>query len=318
MEKIFVSHRIDIKSELLQSELYMPVRCGAVYDDSVDAKIIGDNSGINISEKRLLLGELTVQYWAWKNCDLDYYGLCHYRRYLSFAEKNSDLDVFNMIPEPAITAHLVKKHHLEDEKKIRNIVTANDLIFLKGSDVKKMCVKGGYPQTVRELWDAHHNLFIDKKYIDILFDLIRENNPNYYQSAKDYFASDIHYGFNCFVMKKELFNRLCEFQFPILFELEPRIVAENYTGMMERILGYLGEMMYGIFIYHLINVEKRKYREFPVVFFMSTTKVNNKLDYYIRWIREYWRVFVSKKTLKLLPRGSKRREFFKKFATRKK
>ncbi|MCL2520879.1 MAG: DUF4422 domain-containing protein, partial [Spirochaetaceae bacterium] len=83
--KIFVSHRIDLDSEVIDNPLFVPVRCGAVYDKRENKPdIIGDDTGDNISEKRLSYNELTVMYWAWKNVKADYYGLCHYRRYFSF------------------------------------------------------------------------------------------------------------------------------------------------------------------------------------------------------------------------------------------
>ena len=84
--KIFVSHRIDLDSETIDNPLYIPVRCGAVYDERENVTMLGDDTGDNISEKRMTYNELTVQYWAWKNVKADYYGLCHYRRYLSFSK----------------------------------------------------------------------------------------------------------------------------------------------------------------------------------------------------------------------------------------
>ena len=85
--KIFVSHRIDLDSEIIDNPLFIPVRCGAVYDKRENITMLGDNTGDNISEKRNSFCELTVQYWAWKNIKADYYGLCHYRRYFSFADE---------------------------------------------------------------------------------------------------------------------------------------------------------------------------------------------------------------------------------------
>ena len=84
--KIFVSHRIDLDSETIDNPLYVNVRCGAVFDKRENVDMLGDDTGDNISEKRDSFCELTVMYWAWKNVKADYYGLCHYRRYLSFAE----------------------------------------------------------------------------------------------------------------------------------------------------------------------------------------------------------------------------------------
>lgn len=80
--KIFVSRRIDTNSTLINNPLYFPVRCGAVFDNSGSPAYAGDNTGDNISDRRNSFCEFTVQYWAWKNVKADYYGLCHYRRYL--------------------------------------------------------------------------------------------------------------------------------------------------------------------------------------------------------------------------------------------
>ena len=58
--KIFVSHRIDIDSKVLNNPLFIPVRCGAVFDKRKNVSMIGDNIGDNISEKRMSFNELTV------------------------------------------------------------------------------------------------------------------------------------------------------------------------------------------------------------------------------------------------------------------
>ena len=64
---------------VVDNPLYVPVRCGAALDENDKGNaIMGDNTGDNISEKRISFCEYTVQYWAWKNYDADYYGLCHY------------------------------------------------------------------------------------------------------------------------------------------------------------------------------------------------------------------------------------------------
>lgn len=59
--QIFVSHRIDINSELIDNPIYIPVRCGAVFDKQNPMNILGDNTGDNISEKRMSFCEFTVQ-----------------------------------------------------------------------------------------------------------------------------------------------------------------------------------------------------------------------------------------------------------------
>ena len=116
---IFVSHRIDKPCYTPKSSIYHPMRCGAVYDES-NSTIPGDNTGENISAKRMQYCELTVQYWAWKNYQADYYGLCHYRRYFSFSDTIFQQKRFNVIEDNSIEASLVK-YSLIDEKKISRL-----------------------------------------------------------------------------------------------------------------------------------------------------------------------------------------------------
>lgn len=314
--KIYVSHRIDVDSVILKDDIYCPVRCGAVFDkrnNDSSNNICGDDTGANISKKRNMYGELTVQYWAWKNQDVDYYGLCHYRRYLSFADtKRMKKNCFDMVSEVAITSENVKKHRLNDNTLILENLAEYRMIVGKGAFVGNIEVKGGKPSTVRELWEAHDGIFIEKKYIARLFDRIRTMRPEYLQYARDYFDSDTHYGFNCFVMDKELFNGLCEFQFPILFSLEQEVVKENYSGMMVRTLGYLGEMLYGIYVYATIQNKNVKVGEKNIVLFMTTTKVHGKKDYCLRWLKTNTRNYLADNSLRLLPRGSRRRRAVKK------
>ena len=65
---IFVSRRIDVNIMAVDNPLYRPMRCGAVFDTARNSAYAGDNTGNNISNKRLSYCELTVQYWAWKKC----------------------------------------------------------------------------------------------------------------------------------------------------------------------------------------------------------------------------------------------------------
>ena len=90
--KIFSTQRIDKKSELFDCDTIIPVRCGAIFDKSFQSEIPGDDSGENISAKRLSFCELTTQFWAYKNVEADYYGFCHYRRYFSFAKERFPTD----------------------------------------------------------------------------------------------------------------------------------------------------------------------------------------------------------------------------------
>ena len=57
--KIFVSNRIDLDAEQIDNSLFIPVRCGAVFDEK-HSDMLGDDTGDNISNKRETFNEFTV------------------------------------------------------------------------------------------------------------------------------------------------------------------------------------------------------------------------------------------------------------------
>ena len=67
-------------------KLYLPVQVGASGKNSIGYQ--RDDEGENISEKNPYYCELTGLYWAWKNLDVEYIGLCHYRRYFTLSKKH--------------------------------------------------------------------------------------------------------------------------------------------------------------------------------------------------------------------------------------
>lgn len=115
---IFVSHRIDVESTLPNNEVFVPVKCGAVYAENLSG-ILGDNTGDNISEKRLSFNEFTVQYWVWKNRKADYIGLCHYRRYLNFSAKEFHENHLSQVQEAVLDPLTCNKFALNSEEQIK-------------------------------------------------------------------------------------------------------------------------------------------------------------------------------------------------------
>lgn len=309
--KIFVSHRIDIDSELINNPIYVPVRCGAVFDNKNPMNILGDDTGDNISEKRMSFCEFTVQYWAWKNVEADYYGLCHYRRFLSFSEKKFKTDAFNMIYVPALMPGNKKKYGLLNEENMRDLISKCDIVTSEYAEVSQIPTPKGRVKTVKELWEAHDNLFVEKSTIDLMFKLIQKHAPEYSASAKEYFQGNRHRGFNCYVMKKELFQRLCEFQFPIMFEIERMVDMSGYDQTMKRTPGFVGEMLYGIFVYHVANYEMVKIKELQLVFFKDTEKVKKIVQRIRGYIYVQLDVILRKIMDPVFPIGSERREKMK-------
>lgn len=309
--KIFVSHRIDIDSELIDNPLYVPVRCGAVFDEENRMGIAGDDSGDHISERRMTFCEFTVQYWAWKNVKADYYGLCHYRRYLSFSEKHYKTDEFTMVHEPMLLPAEKRKFGLLDNATMEALITQYDIITSEYADVARIPAPTGKADTVRQWWDAHDDVYFEKSSVNLLFELIDQMAPEYSDSAREYFSGNRHRGSNCYIMRQELFERLCQLQLPIMFELERQLDTTGYSQTMLRTPAFIGEMLYGIFLYHVTTRERWRVRELQLVFFQNTEKLRGRGDLIVRRLWRWADLFLRAVVDPLCPKGSRRREVLK-------
>ncbi|USF26369.1 hypothetical protein N510_001297 [Firmicutes bacterium ASF500] len=265
--KIFVSHRIDLDSETIDNPLYIPVRCGAVFDEREDVTMLGDDTGDNISEKRLSFCEMTVQYWAWKNVKADYYGLCHYRRFFNFSKHKYLKDEYGVVLEEQLDADAEIIYGFR-EKTMRSVIERYDLII---PDSIRISSLPEHPKSMWEHWDQVKYLHLED--LQALLDVISRLQPEYYQSAQQYLDGDQAYFFNLCIMNSALFNRYCEWLFPILSELEQIIDIENYTAEGQRTIGHLAERLLGIYILYLRqNVRDIRIKELQPVLFRNTKK----------------------------------------------
>ncbi|NCE65306.1 DUF4422 domain-containing protein [Pseudoflavonifractor sp. 524-17] len=259
--KIFVSHRIDLDSETIDNPLYIPVRCGAVYDEREGITMLGDDTGDNISEKRLSFCELTVLYWAWKNIKADYYGLCHYRRYFSFSDEKLKEDIWGNINFDFIDDNAIEK--LENhEGKMRDIITKNDMI-ISAPFVDKKSVYVQYEHT-----PALHINDLDK-----CLKIIEKYYPKYADSSRKYIFGKNLYPCSMFIMNAKLFDEYCTFLFGVLEKFNEKKNYENYGQEAFRTCGHLGERLLGIFyIYHCKKEEKLKFRILQRSIFWNTER----------------------------------------------
>ncbi|MGM9579679.1 MAG: DUF4422 domain-containing protein [Anaerovibrio sp.] len=269
--KLFISHRIDRNSPIIVNNIFTPIYCGATYKvDRWSKGIIGDNTGDNISSKRESFCEFTVQYWAWKNVNIDYYGLCHYRRYFSLNAINAKKNEQNQIYLPFITSGIIKKFNISNEDILRKMCEEYDAIFPEPAYVENITSMGANPASVLDLWRAHEGVFFDKNTIDILLECIKSVQPAFYKDAIDYLNSTQHRGYNCYIMHKNLFFTMCEFEFSVLFDLEEKLDAE-LIKKYPRTMGYMGEILFGVFQYRISKTNKKiAYRS--LVFFENSDK----------------------------------------------
>lgn len=310
--KIFVSRRIDIDSVLVDNPLYVPVRCGAVFDKENPRGLLGDNTGDNISEKRGSFCEFTVQYWAWKNEQADYYGLCHYRRYLSFSGQKYRTADHGLVSCAVLTPGSMERFGLLNSETMVNEIAQYDLVIPQPAPVERMPLPHGNARTVRQLWEAHDGIFFEKKVIDRMFGLIEELAPEYSAAAKEYFNSNLHRGYNCYVMKNELFDRLCRFQFPIMEALEQELDTIDFSAGMRRTPAYVGEMLFGVFLHQVLYHEQWRVSQRQLVLFGETQAMSRPA--LAKWYVNYGLDRAVRAAVKpFFPLGSKRREACKAF-----
>lgn len=203
-----------------EDDVYLPLHVGR--EGKQDLSFNGDNTGDNISLKNANYCELTGLYWAWKNLQCDYIGLCHYRRYFANSHHGSDLDA--------------KKAAIFHKADYEKLLQSYDVILPKKRNY--------YIETVRSQYEHAHN----KRDLDEVERIIAERYPEYSDAfAKVMGRTKLHI-LNMFAMKKELFDEYCAWLFDILFELEKRIDISNYNQYEARVFGFLSERLFNVWL----------------------------------------------------------------------
>ena len=193
--------------------------------------IDGDDTGDNISAKNKEYCELTVQYHAWKNSELDVYGFCHYRRFFCFNKNVSESYlVFGRMNEKQ------QKKYLGTEKDIEKAVSENDIIVTKSELLES---------DIRTYYANAKNHF--KEDLVLFEQIVSEMNPELVPFMNEYLSQDREYFCNMFIMKKKFFHEYCEILFPLLEEFDKRKTLHG-NFQADRTDGYLAERFVGIFL----------------------------------------------------------------------
>lgn len=260
-------------SELPHNPLYCPIQVGSALAKNRMSGMLHDDEGDNISEKNPSYCELTAQYWAWKNLDADYLGLCHYRRFLTFAEGDFKRNERNQIQAGFIDEFNIKRFGLEDEGRMREIVEQYDCVVGELEDVAGLNTPHGKQKTVYLHWAKHDRDLINVNDLDRMIQIVDERYPQLSEDMHKYLKGRFFLGYNVFVMKRELFNEMCAFEFDVLQRLEDEVDLSKYSQMRTRIYGFMAEILYSVFIYHL---EKNGYKvkHLPLVYFNVTDPIS--------------------------------------------
>ena len=214
-----------------QDDVYLPLHVGK--EGKADLGYVGDNTGEHISNKNANYCELTGLYWAWKNLDCDYIGLCHYRRYFATNAKSQDKKEMVL-------------HKFDYEK------------LLDQYDILLPQKRNYYIETVRSQYEHAHK----KSDLDEVEKIVQELYPEYSEAFTVVMNRRTLHIFNMFVMKKENFDKYCKWLFDILFKLEKRIDITDYDPYNARVFGFLSERLFNVWL----EKQQLKVKELPVVF----------------------------------------------------
>lgn len=203
-----------------EDKVYLPLHVGA--EGKPDLGYTKDNTGDNISVKNPNYCELTGLYWAWKNLDCEYIGLCHYRRYFAHWSNGKSLEA--------------KRKAIFTKKDYEELLQKYDVILPQKRNY--------YIETVRSHYEhAHH-----KKDLDEVEKIIAEAYPEYRDAFNKVMNRTKLHILNMFVMKKALFDQYCSWLFSIEFELEKKIDISNYDSYNARVFGFLSERLFNVWL----------------------------------------------------------------------
>lgn len=262
--KIYVSCHKDCY--VPQNELLYPIQVGSALSDKRLEGMLHDDEGVNISNKNKSYCELTAQYWAWKNDDADYYGFFHYRRYFSFAVTQFPTNPFGEVLEEYNDTETLKKYRL-DEKYMRETISRYDLIIP---------TTGGFVEKDLTMYKQYEIATVHKiEDLEFVLNIIQRDYPEMYPYAQKYLQQTQGYFCNMFIMRKELFNRYCQWLFSILKEHEDNIDISDYSDQAYRVHGFLAERLCGIYLYWLEHTSKLKILKLQRVFFNHVEKEEN-------------------------------------------
>lgn len=234
MNKVKIIVATHKKYKMPDDKIYLPLHVGCEGKEKIGYQL--DNSGENISNKNATFCELTGLYWAWKNLDAEYIGLCHYRRYF--------------------TCENIKT--LNEDKKFKMVLNKKQVEeILKDTDIILPKKRKYY---IENLYDHYkHTMYIET--LDETRNIIEEKCPNYLSEFDKLYKRTSAHMFNMFVMKKEYLNMYCEWLFDILFELENRIDSNKYDSFHARYLGRISELLLDVWI----NTNELNYKEVKVI-----------------------------------------------------
>ena len=254
--KIFISY--PKAAQLLDDPVFIPIHVGrangyASKDTTSDLQelnwltenCIGDDTGENISKQNNHYCELTAMYWVWKNIDkfsnTDYIGFFHYNRHLRFNDNSVRTNKYGLIVYKNISQKYIKENSL-DRSSIEKIVLQYDVVTTQKWNVQLVGSQNLYEHYGYSSPCLHISDY--QKALKILGNLY----PEYLPAIKKYNFGKFGYFTNIFIMKKSIFIEYCSWLFPVLVKLHRELDVKLYNTREYRVISYISEWLFGIWL----------------------------------------------------------------------
>lgn len=230
--EIYVMTHKEIK-ENFDHSLYKPILNGSA-NAKQDYGYIRDDSGENISKLHKNYGELTSEYWVWKNSKADIIGFCHYRRWYVKnlrVEKLNKSDILNDLEEYDIIL----------PNKAKNDQTLYD--FQKELDIT--------------------NPYYDATYEDYfkVEDILGKFFPEYLDSYRKVMNGKEMWPYTFFICKREIANKYFEWLFDVLSRLGEEIDLKKYDSRDSRVFAFITERLFTAYVVK----NDFKVKEYPIL-----------------------------------------------------
>ena len=252
-------------TDIVLTSVFKPIQVGAKDKPLLMDGFYRDDEGDNISLMNPMYCELTAQYWAWKNLELDYYGFCHYRRYFNFSDNRYEEDDYGNIIEKYLDKQAIEKYALDDAT-VSNLVDEYDVIVTERKDLQKL---PSQISSSREHYKMAKRLHM--RDYELLLSIIDELYPDYSSAAHKFADGHISCFCNMYILRKDLFFKYCEWMFSVLKVFCDRRNMKYYSTEALRTPGHLSERLFNIFLIHLEEtVPDLRVKELQCVLFENT------------------------------------------------
>lgn len=267
--KIFITY--DKLGYLFKTKILTPIQVGRdLAENSFDKYMLGDNTGENISSLFPYYGEITSQYWCWKN--------------------------YNSIGNPERIGFMVSSRHFIFNDNF--VASENDcvlssngsLLFESSNDeyIESIGLSDAIIEEYLNLYDvfvckkqfssnSNANTIFDDYYkvrkisfpvLETCFEIIENDYADYAKYVNKIKKTKEIYVFSMHTMPRELFFECCSFVFGVLTSLNDRCCYEISDADKFKLFRDMGDYIFSVFVLKVIAEHRYSIKTFA----MSTLK----------------------------------------------